>query len=418
MKKTFCTVSVVLIILFSLSVVSFARDVSYENLLAQELKELGLFKGVSETDFDLDREPSRVEAIVMLIRILGVEKDVIGDTWRHPFSDVPSWADKYVGYAYSRGLTNGQSATEFGNGNASAAMYVTFVLRALGYSDANGEDFTWNNPFELAKNIGIVTEKVNLENFLRSDVVLVSHSALSARLNVANKTLSQKLMDAGVFSASNYKSVYGRANSGLGTGEVNGSEQKNETPKTPSFSDVPRKQNPEEAFMALVYYLKEASNNYLDNGLPCYYKKLGQERDSSEFCAYYDKTTDLVTLKMVFHDVEHSFEYLVGIGNLSEKYCYSTISVYNYSGFWFDKIATGSVSFLKEKFGLNFNSNSYKIDFDEKLDKKIKDDCKDYIATGHATILENVNEMLEEYAKTKDGKEVYSVYDFGYINYK
>ena len=41
--------------------------------IAGELKTLGLFRGVSDTDFDLDRAPTRVEAVVMLVRLLGAE---------------------------------------------------------------------------------------------------------------------------------------------------------------------------------------------------------------------------------------------------------------------------------------------------------------------------------------------------------
>ena len=50
------------------------RDTGYAEILAEELKELGLFRAVSDTDFDLDRAPSRLEALVMLIRILGDEE--------------------------------------------------------------------------------------------------------------------------------------------------------------------------------------------------------------------------------------------------------------------------------------------------------------------------------------------------------
>ena len=47
-----------------------ARDVSYENTLATDLKALGLFSGVSENNFDLERIPTRTEVLVMLIRVL------------------------------------------------------------------------------------------------------------------------------------------------------------------------------------------------------------------------------------------------------------------------------------------------------------------------------------------------------------
>ena len=105
-----------------------ARDYTYEQTLAVELKELGVFRGVAENDFALDRAPTRVEALVMLIRALGKEKAATEGAWTHPFTDVPQWADAYVGYAYVSGLTNGSSATQFGTGDASAAMYLTFML--------------------------------------------------------------------------------------------------------------------------------------------------------------------------------------------------------------------------------------------------------------------------------------------------
>ena len=176
-----------------------AADLKAAEAKAQSLKSLGLFRGVSETDFDLNREPTRVEALVMLIRTLGKESDALNGKWSHPFRDVPSWADSYVGYAYQNGLTKGVSATEFGTGNASAAMYITFMLRALGYSEADG-DFTWDSPFDLAKKCGILPDAVDLNRFLRADVVEVSYSALSAKLKGSAEKLSDSLIAAGAFT--------------------------------------------------------------------------------------------------------------------------------------------------------------------------------------------------------------------------
>ncbi len=184
--------------------VLFAAAVGAANLTeaeakAHSLKSLGLFRGVSDTDFDLGREPTRVEALVMLIRTLGKESEAVNGTWSHPFTDVPAWADPYVGYAYQTGLTKGVSETEFGSGNASAAMYVTFMLRALGYSDAEG-DFTWDKPFALALKSGILPDSVDLERFLRADVVEVSYSALTAKLKNSETMLSDRLIEAGTFT--------------------------------------------------------------------------------------------------------------------------------------------------------------------------------------------------------------------------
>ncbi len=185
------------------------RDFIHETITARRLKGLGLFQGVGtnpdgSTNFDLTRKPSRVEALVMLIRLLGKDNEAKNGDWKHTFTDVPGWADKYVGYAYEKGLANGISATEFGTGEATSQMYLTFVLRALGYSDAAGGDFSWKEPEKLAMYLEIIPHRVNMENFLRADVVLVSDAALSARLKNSEETLLDRLiMDGAVMRPDN-----------------------------------------------------------------------------------------------------------------------------------------------------------------------------------------------------------------------
>lgn len=203
-------ISVLLVAIMIVGVVPFniyARDYSKQELMAQELKSLGLFRGVSETNFDLERAPSRVEAVVMLVRALGKEENALNTAWQHPFTDVPAWADRYVGYAYEEKLANGQSADAFGNTDANAAMYITFVLRALGYSDGRG-DFMWDNPYTLARQTGILTDDVDIENFTRADVVTVTHNALAAYCRNSAISLSSKLVDENVFTKEKYDSVY------------------------------------------------------------------------------------------------------------------------------------------------------------------------------------------------------------------
>ena len=200
------------------------RDVTYENMLASDLKALGLFSGISENNFDLERAPSRTEVIVMLIRVLGKEKEAKEGTWEHPFTDVPTWADPYVGYAYANGLTKGMSATKFGNDTASAGTYLTFMLRALGYSDAKG-DFAWDNPYALAKGIGLLPSFADVENFWRADIVSISYAALSVELKGTAQTLAEKLMAAEVFTAETYGVNYN-------AGKISQKEDENKTKLT------------------------------------------------------------------------------------------------------------------------------------------------------------------------------------------
>ena len=183
-------------------------SVQSEQAMADDLKALGLFKGVSNTDYALDRAPTRIEAVVMLLRTLGRETEVLNAGYSHPFTDVPEWADAYIGYAYETGLAQGVSETEFGNGNASAAMYLTLVLRSLGYSDADGRDFTWQDPYTLASEIGVLHDRVDTENFMRGDVVMISHAALSAKPNGSDAPLAQQLIDDGLFTMNEFNDIY------------------------------------------------------------------------------------------------------------------------------------------------------------------------------------------------------------------
>lgn len=204
-KKLLSLLLVTILMFLITPLIVAARDTSVEESKAAALKSLGLFRGVSETDFDLNRAPTRIEALVMLIRTLGKENEALNGYWWHPFTDVPEWANAYVGYAYLNGLTNGVSATEFGSGEASAAMYLTFVLRALDYSDTAG-DFTWNDPYSLARQAGILPEGVDINNFWRADVATISYSALHAHLkgsavNLATRLINQQVFDWDQLSA-------------------------------------------------------------------------------------------------------------------------------------------------------------------------------------------------------------------------
>ena len=82
-----------------LSSFSFAntRDLSFETEVANSLYGLGLFKGTGNGNYELDKQPSRIEAVIMLIRLTGKEENALSRYWKHPFKDVPEWATKYVG---------------------------------------------------------------------------------------------------------------------------------------------------------------------------------------------------------------------------------------------------------------------------------------------------------------------------------
>lgn len=185
--------------------------------MATALKELGLFRGVSDTDFALEREMTRVEAMVMLLRVMGCEADALADNLDHPFEDTPKWADAYLGYAYRHQLTYGISETQFGTGNASAAAFLTLMLRALGYSDAGEADFAWDDPFPLARQIGILDGTVSIADFRRGDAVTVAYYALFAYIKGAKTTLADKLIAQGLFTDAAFDAAIEKASAAAGT---------------------------------------------------------------------------------------------------------------------------------------------------------------------------------------------------------
>ncbi len=182
---------------------------------AEELFALGLFSGVGTNEdgtpnFDLDREPTRNEAVTMLVRLLGKEEEAKAGTWEMPFTDVAEWAKPYVGYAYANKLTYGTGETTFGGqSTVSATQYLTFVLRAMGYD--SGTDFQWNRAWELSDAIGMTDGRYNAESgsFLRGDVAIISTSALAALMKNRKETLAEKLIAEGVFTEAQYLAAAG-----------------------------------------------------------------------------------------------------------------------------------------------------------------------------------------------------------------
>lgn len=194
-------VSFILIILYSNVNIVEAYDTKYDNY-AEKLSEIDVFVGTG-TGFDLDREPTRLEGLIMLIRLLGVEEDAIEmSTMDCAFNDVPDWGKGYVNYAYNNGLTNGISEISFGaNNKILAKSYMTFLLRALGYDDSNG-DFNWDTAIEFSKGIEIIDENLYFDlvsnTFLRDHVAKCSYSAMMQNIKNETSTLTEKLVNEGI----------------------------------------------------------------------------------------------------------------------------------------------------------------------------------------------------------------------------
>lgn len=200
MKRKLLSLVLALFLLFSMALPAAAAQLDDANTLYT----LGLFKGTgTKADgspiFALDRSLTRQEAIVMLVRLLGKKQEALSGTWETPFTDVDDWAAQYVGYAYTNGLTNGTGKTTFGGNDAvTATQYLTFVLRAMGYSSKT--DFAWARAWEKSDALGITAGEYSAANnkkFLRGDAAHISKQALSAFLKDGSGTMLDSLIATG-----------------------------------------------------------------------------------------------------------------------------------------------------------------------------------------------------------------------------
>ena len=166
------------------------------------LYDLGLFKG-TDKGFALEKSMTRAEASVMLTRLLGAEKTALAGNWKHPFTDVPKWADKYVGWLYQNGLTKGVSATLYGSQrNVTCGQYCIFLTRAhLDADSYQGTAFVDNDE----------VRQTDEEGFIRGDAVSLSARLLSTNYakngDESDRSVAEKLIDDGVFTAEQFKNA-------------------------------------------------------------------------------------------------------------------------------------------------------------------------------------------------------------------
>lgn len=168
---------------------------------ADALAEVGLFRGTGN-GYELERAPTRAEAITLLIRVLGKEDEALSGSFEHPFTDA-GWADAYIGYAYQNSITKGVSQTEFGAEEPiDHTQYSTLLLRAFGYSDDVGGQFKYSEAYEFA------LHKLDIERgsdtFTRGELARLTYAALNAPLFGSSKTLAKELMSNKVFTQSDF----------------------------------------------------------------------------------------------------------------------------------------------------------------------------------------------------------------------
>ena len=164
------------------------------------LDELGLFQG-TEHGYELDRTMTRAEGAVMLVRLLGGEAEAKISTYQTPFTDVPDWAQPYVGWLYENKLTNGTFKSTYSPNNPMRfEQYAWFTGRAAGFTDndvASGKTHLSAEAYRREYGSEIT----------RGQAVALSMDTLYAQMNGETRTLADRLIEQGVFTQESWNSV-------------------------------------------------------------------------------------------------------------------------------------------------------------------------------------------------------------------
>ena len=149
--------------------------------------------------FDLHRDLTRLEAAVMAVRLMGMEKEIGGGAYPHPYTDVPEWASGYVGYLYSCGLLETAEDGLFSpQAPASLESFTSYMFYALGYRMAEG-DYNLMNVVSMARTAGLCPIQEG-EPLTRGGAVVTMYNTLRASVKGSSRVLSDLLVEQGKIS--------------------------------------------------------------------------------------------------------------------------------------------------------------------------------------------------------------------------
>lgn len=175
--------------------------------LADGLYEMGLFSGNSGavTGYALERSCTRIQALAMFLRLIGVSEEAQAYQGTHPFTDVPKshWAYNQLAYAYQNGLAYGTSATRFApDKTVNAQDYLTFLMRSLHYQE--GTEFSHRTVLSDVVKLGVFSQSeiaaMNTGSFLRHKMVYLSYYLLFATEQQSGLSLALQLVRQGSVS--------------------------------------------------------------------------------------------------------------------------------------------------------------------------------------------------------------------------
>ena len=104
-------------------------------------------------DFRPDDSVSRNEMAVIMAKLILGTYEADSYVGSHPFTDVPSWASRYVAACYNSGIISGRGEGIYdGASTVTAVEAAAMMLRALGYEDLSLGATQWDQPVAAKAN--------------------------------------------------------------------------------------------------------------------------------------------------------------------------------------------------------------------------------------------------------------------------
>ena len=165
---------------------------------ADTLATLGL---VDDAASDPESPATRSQAAVLLVNLAGAEAEAAAQSGSSAFQDVPAAIVGAVNYAAGQGWISGVTATEFRpNEPLTANAWAAFLLRMLGWSDADG-DFVISGAAAFAQRIGLFPTAYT-GALSQGDLWETAAAALSFSYREGDDTVITRLVDSGAVSRS------------------------------------------------------------------------------------------------------------------------------------------------------------------------------------------------------------------------
>ncbi len=186
------------------SVLKVNPDITEEEA-AERLYYLGLMSGVGTSDgvinFALDRPLTNLECLIMVVRLTGMESEVLQNNYPHPFTDVYDWGSAYVGYFVHHGLIPSEGELFNPKAPVNSAVFIKYMLNALGYV-SDGSNYSLADTVMIGQHIGICT-KITSE-VTRGQAALMMYRTLDTTCKDSEQPLSFNLVRDGIL---NYRDV-------------------------------------------------------------------------------------------------------------------------------------------------------------------------------------------------------------------